>query len=379
MSSSTSFLSQLRKGSSSKSSRVIKQLQQEIGKLQAQNTVIEDEGLLDVGATVKGRLVVEHGGDKLTYTRKIIAIPTHKVPIEPDGQFLTFWVKANHTGLNLIDSSKFDNIIDVNNNRHFCLEDSGGLDLGYIGKKDGVNSSTAWSLNGTDSSAQAHDNVRLQVKGTVTGFSITAWVKITDFSLHNSVERRIVAKTDNLTNAYALFVTPTPTQKAVFAVKFNDIEYKVETPATLTTNTWYFIAATFKSSATQEAKIYLNGTVSTTAYTPMVTYPDMNSFPITNLQLFTNGRKQLIDPLFTDTPPPHVFDVGDFSGMVRDVRIWREKILTQQEITNFNTNKVTISNVALGQSHIAGFVWVPSDTGLSSFTTTSFSDTSFTI
>ena len=138
--------------------------------------------------------------------------------------------------------------------------------------------------------------LRLRVKDTVIGFSITAWVKITSFDLHNGVERRIVAKTDDATNAYALFVTPT--QKAVFAVKHAGTQYKVETPATLVANTWYFIAGTFKSSATKEARIYLNGTVSTTAYAGTVTYPDLTYLPSTNIQIFTNGIARIIDPLY---------------------------------------------------------------------------------
>ena len=82
---SSSFLSEIRKGHSNKSARVVKQLQSEIQKMRSQNIVIQDEGLLDIGATVKGRALIE--SDKLLYTRKIITIPTFKVPIEPDGVF----------------------------------------------------------------------------------------------------------------------------------------------------------------------------------------------------------------------------------------------------------------------------------------------------
>lgn len=398
--SAVSFLHQLRKGSSHKSSRVVKELATEIGKLKAQNTVIQDTGLIDIGATAKGRIILE--GPKLLYSRKITTIPLHKVPVEPDGQFLVFWLKANHTGLELKDSSKYNpgidefefesggggggsgrtTIVKANHNKHFCLVDSGGgLDLGYLGQRNGVNSVTAWDLNGIDDSGQVTnivDNQRLRVKGTTIGFSVTAWIKISSFALHNGIERRIIAKTDDVNNSYALFVTPT--NKAVFAVKHANTEFKVETPATLATNTWYFITGTFKSSLTKEIKIYLNGTVSTTAYSPSVTYPDINYLPATNLQVFTNGIKRLIDPLVTDVPPPFDFDTGDFAGLSRDIRIWREKILSQTEITNFNTNKVSISNVGSSgaNSYIAGYVFVPDNmTGISSFTTTSFTTTSF--
>jgi concanavalin A-like lectin/glucanase superfamily protein len=355
--SSTSFLHEIRKGSSNKASRVVNAIAKDVQKLKAQNTVIEDSGLLDDGATVKGRAVIESGG-KLTFTRKITTIPTFKVPFEPDAQYCTFWIKANHTGLFLKDSSKFDNYIKCNNNRHLCLVNT-DLDSGYLGQRDGVVGWTAWDLNGENESAWVDDEPTTNnILNTSVGFSITAWVKVSDFSQHNGVNRRVLSKTDDPNNAYTMFVTPT--NRAVVAFKHAGNEFKIQTPATLVTDQWYFLVGTFKSSATKEAKIYLNGTVSTSTYSDSVTYPDINDQAGTNLQLFGNGIERLIDPLETDIPPPYDFDTGDWSGQIRDIRIYREKILTQQEITNFNTNRTTIGNVGLGESHIAGFVWSPS-------------------
>lgn len=370
-----SFLSEIRKGSSNKTSRVVSAIAKDIQKLRAQNTVIEDSGLLDDGVTTKGRAVIE---PKLTFTRQIHSIPDFKVPFEPDGVYCTFWVKANHTGLYLKDSSKFNNFIKCNNDRHLCLV-STDLNSGYLGQMNDVTGWTAWDLNGTNESAWCDDNPDLNnILGTVVGFSITAWIKVSDFSQHEGVNRRIVAKTDDSNSAFALFVTPN--NKAAVGFKHAGTEYKVETPATLTEDTWYFIAATFKATATKEAKIYLNGTVSTTAYASSITYPNINYIARTNLQLFTNGIERLIDPTTTDLPPPFDFDTGDFAGQIRDVRLYREKILTQQEITNFNTNRTTIANVGLGESHIAGYIWSPSLLSeTSSFTSLSFSDQSFNL
>jgi len=212
--------------------------------------------------------------------------------------------------------------------------------------------------------------------GTVTGFSITAWVKVADFSQHNGINRRVVAKTDDSNHAFALFVTPT--NRAAVGFKHAGTQYKVQTPATLVTGQWYFLVATFKSSATKEAKIYLNAVVSTSAYSDLITYPNINYFAGTNMQLFGNGIERTIDPTTTDLPPPYDFDTGDWSGQIRDVRIYREKILTQQEITNFNTNRTTIANIALGESHIAGYIWSPSNISeTSGFTSTGFTSTGF--
>jgi hypothetical protein len=353
--SSTGFLGQIRKASNNKTARTVKELANRYQKLYTQNVNIEDESLIDQGRSTKGRVVLDN---KLQYANKITEIPAFYVPIEPDNEYLRFWIKGNHTGYHLQDLSLFDNVITTNNNKHWCLVDSGGLDVGYLGTHGGVNSCPCWQLDGLTDSGQVADAGRVQVSSATVGISITAWVKIADFTQHQSTNRRIVAKKDDATNGYALFVTSS--NKAVFAVKFAGNEYKVETPATLAANTWYFIAATF-DSATPTAKIYLNGTVSTTAFSASVTYPYVN----TNMQLFTNGNDG------------HLGDIGDFSGWVRDIRFWKEKILSQQEITNFNTNRNTISNIPLGGVMIAGFTWVPGDIQLSSFTTTSFSTTSF--
>ena len=367
---SSSFLSEIRKGSSNKTSRVVSSIAKDLLKLKAQNTVIEDAGLLDHGVTVKGRAVIEQ---KLIFTRQITTIPTFKVPFEPDGQYCTFWIKANHTGLFLKDSSKFDNYIKCNNNRHLCLV-STDLDSGYLGQRNDIVGWTAWNLNGENESAWVDDNPDLNnILDTAIGFSITAWIKVSDFSQHNGINRRIIAKTDGPSDAFALFVTPT--NKAAVGFKHaNGTEYKVETPATLVADTWYFIVATFKATATKEAKIYLNGTVSTTPYISSITYPNINYKAGTNMQLFSNGIERLINPITTDLPPPYDFDTGDFSGQIRDIRIYREKILTQQEITNFNTNHTTIANVALGESHIAGFVFTPSSVGDNPGFTDGFTD-----
>jgi hypothetical protein len=353
--SSTGFLGQIRKASNNKTARTVKELANRYQKLYTQNVNIEDESLVDQGRNTKGRVILDN---KLQYANKITAIPAFYVPVEPDNEYLTFWIKGNHTGYHLHDLSLFDNVVTTNNSKHWCLVDSGGLNVGYLGTHGGVNSCPCWQLDGLTDSGQVTDNARLRVSSSTVGISVTAWVKISDFSLHQSINRRIVAKKDDTTNGYVLFITSS--NKAVFSVKFNNTEYKVETPATLQEDTWYFIAGTF-NSASPAAKIYLNGTLSTTAFSSSVTYPYVN----TNLQLFGNGNDG------------HLGDKGDFSGWARDVRIWREKVLTQQEITNFNTNRNSISNIALGSVMIAGFTWVGGDMLLSSFTTTSFSTTSF--
>jgi Concanavalin A-like lectin/glucanases superfamily len=354
--SSTSFLSQARKAGSNKTARTIKELANKYQKIYTSGVVIQEEGLLDSGQTAKGRVLIDNN---LHYAKKTITIPTFLVPEEPDHDLLTFWIKGNHTGYHPRDISTFDNVITANNNKHWCLADSGALDVGYLGMFNGVNSSPCWKLNGIDDSGEVTDNTRLQVKGTTVGFSVAAWVKISDFSQHQATNRRIVSKQDDASNAYCFFVTST--NKAGFTIKFANVEYKVETPATLALDTWYFLVGTFKSTATIEARIYLNSIVSTTAFAGTIVYPTIN----TNLQLFTNGNDG------------HLGDIGDFSGYVRDVRIWRNKILSQTEINQFFANKNTISNIPLGSVMLAGFTYTGGDMDLSSFTTTSFTTTSF--
>ena len=353
--SSTQFLSQIRKSHSNKSSRVAKELANKIANLYAKNVVIQDEGLLDDGRTAKQRAILTN---KLQYSQQLTTIPTFEVPFEPDHEFLTFWIKANHTGHILQDLSFFDNVISSNNEKHICLVDGGGLDVGYLGTYNGTASSPAWKANGVDETYKVADNINLQSSSTSIGFSVTAWVKVSDFEQHDGINRRILSKMDDSNDAYTLFVTPT--QHAVWAMQFGGTEYKVQTSTTLDPDTWYFIAATFDSDS-PAATIYLNGTASTTSYGTAISYPTNDS----DLYLFCRES-------FGETG-----DYGDFSGYIRDVRIYREKVLSQTEITNFNTNRNTISDIDLGSVMVAGYVWTDPDTSASSFTTTSFTTDSF--
>ena len=357
--SSTSFLASARKGHGNVTSRLFKELANKVQKLYTEKIIIPNTSLKSLGRLSKGRLLLLH---RLNYVKVTNAIPNFYVPIEPDHDKLTFWITANHKGLHLQDLSTFDNVSTVYDNKTFCVVDSRGLDVGYLGQYNALPSSPCWKLNGEDETAYVDDDTRLQVKSTAIGFSVTAWVKVSNFSQHNGTNRRILAKQDDTSNAYALFVTAT--NKACFAVKYAGTEYKVETPATLTTGQWYFIAATFKSTVTREARIYLNAVVSTTAFTPAIVYPAID----TNLQLFTNDNTGPLD------------NNGAFSGYVRDIRIYREQVLSATEISQFNTNKNTISNIPFRSVTIAGFTYVQSDISLtSSFTTTSYTNQSFNL
>ena len=361
--SSASFLSQIRKGHSSGTSRLLKELANKYQKLASANVVIQDENLTDEGLTLRNRMLMR---DKVRYIKQTTTIPDFQVPFEPDGSILTLWLRGNHTGLFLKDLSKSTptsspRVIGVYNNKQICVVDSGGLDVGYLGTYNGVESSPCWKLNGIDEGAGVLDSTDLQVKATTTGISLTAWVKVTDFSQYLGLNRRIMSKTDDANNSYCLFVGNN--NSACFAVKFAGVEYKVTSPATLTTDTWYFIAATFNSAGTPAAKIYVNGTVSTTSLGTTISYI---STADTNLNLFCNSGDA--DELF-----------GPFAGYVRDIRLYREKVLTQQEVTNFNTNRNTISNIPFGSVPMAGYWFAPGSMTLSSFTSTSFTNTSFNL
>ena len=362
--SSSSFLSQIHKGHSSGTSRLLKELANKYQKLAQANVVIQDENLTDEGITLRNRMLMR---DKVRYINQITTIPTYQIPEEPDGDKLKLWLKGNNTGLFLKDYSRIGGatnstrrVIGMYNDKPPCIVDSGGLDLGYLGTYNGVNSCPCWKFNGIDEGGAAIPMSNdLNIAGTTTGISLTAWIKITDFSQRLGFSRRIMSKSDDDDNAYVLFVG---NNCVAFSVKFNGTEYKVVSPGTMTTNTWYFVAATF-DSATLTAKIYVNATVSTTSFATTVSYIN----PIDdNLKLFCNSRDD--DELF-----------GPFAGYVRDIRMWREKVLTQQQITNFNTNKNTISNIPFGSIPIAGYWFSPDTMDLSSFTSTSFTNTSFNL
>jgi hypothetical protein len=133
-----------------------------------------------------------------------------------------------------------------------------------------------------------------------------------------------------------------------FNVKFGGVDYsKVTSTATPPLNTWTWVVCTFNVQS--KAIAIYTAAVSRTLSSSTVADADYNNVP-TNLYV---GATSVND--------------GFFDGWIADFRYYREKVLTQAEVTNLNTTNLTTSTITAGSVAAASQFALPVHT-TSSFT-----------
>ena len=195
----------------------------------------------------------------------------------------------------------------------------------------------------------------------------------------STIRRYIFQKMDDLDNGATAAVGDDGT--VYFNVKKAGIEYKRKTSAgALKVNTWADVWFNF-DSATNTPTIYVNNTAYTTASTEALLWNNKHShFIIANYDL--GGA------------------TGQYRGLLDDMRLYRNKLVTTQQVNNMETNGLTITPVNVDatqgvaivnrckiDSKLENNVFVAADvepgdvapTGLASFTGASFTTLSFTL
>lgn len=194
-----------------------------------------------------------------------------------------------------------------------------------------------------------------------------------------TIRRYIFQKMDDLDNGATAAVGDDGT--VYFNVKKAGVEYKRKTSAgALKVNTWADLWFNF-DSATNTPTIYVNNVAFTTASTEALLWNNKHShFIIANYDL---GAA-----------------TGQYRGLLDDMRLYRNKLVTTQQVNNMETNGLTITAVNVDatqgvaivnrckvDSKLENNVFVAADvepddvapTGLASFTGASFTDLSFTL
>lgn len=185
-------------------------------------------------------------------------------------------------------------------------------------------------------------------------------VKIHDFAQQGSANRNLFCKTDDDATDNGFMLRLQPEGKFKFAVSRAGTDYDIQTTPTYSTNTLYDIFLTYEVSG-NVLKIYINGSnVAGSATGTGISY----SADPTNHSLFLMRRGQGTAGAFAYA------DLYDF-------KFWYERVISSTEVTQFNTNKNSISNHAFGESPFANH-FTPYIEAISSFTSTSFTSTSFT-
>ena len=278
----------------------------------------------------------------------------YEFPTEPDHDKLKVWFMLDHLGARMRDMSGFGN--DAYISGHPTLRRV-GLDIGFqqTALGGGLAATVAMIFNsGTDVVSQRNgeyiwipDNISIQFKLFPVGFSITFRFNALDFNNHSSVEfgtfiRRFAAKTDDALNGWNLVLFPTNLAGTQGGIEMNilhdGVTYKRRSSVVFTAGLWYQIVITYDPNLTADLriKIYVAGT-------------ELSSPGITTVVLPTHPHLRI---------GARDSETGFFYGYIQDFRLYMDKVLNQTEITNINTNEMTIDNITKGHLFVVQYALV---------------------
>lgn len=210
-------------------------------------------------------------------------------------------------------------------------------------------------FNGIADGGKILDHEDLRVQTNTTGITISGWFYIANASLLNGNFRIIYVKKDDASNHVILFIDPT-SNKIVFELNKGGSVIKKEVANMFALNTWFYGVWVwdFPTNALTVYKAAVSQTVNNWAGSSPTLPADTNGYLMHN-----------------NTVTPSGFANNAFYNL----KFWKNRKLTQAEVTNENTNKFTISNLQTFELPIAGFMSI----GISkSYTLTSYTLTSYT-
>jgi len=285
--------------------------------------------------------VLRYNNGLLSATKFDPAI-TYYPPFEPDGQYVTCWIKGVNLGNTTGDLSGFGNGATIYGDP--VLVDGYPFDPGI--KTDGIKSFGV-RYNRPTSKYENEEHLvipnsdGLKITGISTGITFMVRVRIKSFDEQGGVESTIFHKADDLTpnNAYMLKIDSTG--HLLLYLKIGGVEYKKITENSISTDDVYTIFVTYDAFDNTvhiytkrepdgvETDHILNNTTSSAGWETA----DLN------LTLFKKGASN----------DGHVY--GDFF----DFLLYREKVLTSTEIGHYFTNKWTIENYAFGTVMVTNY------------------------
>jgi len=287
-------------------------------------------------------------------------------PFEPDGDILRTWIRGTNTGNSTKDISTFNHTASIHGDPTLV---DGTLDLGTF---TGAIKSIAMRMNRPTSDFEnleylsIDDHADIRIGSLATGFSIFVRVRLFSLADQNGRAPTIFEKTEDATPTNAYMLQAKSDGKLLFITKKGGTTTAKETAAgTVTTNTVYDIFLTFAVSGAVE-HIYVNGVDKTlTTFAGSVNW--QTSTTDYDLFLFRRGPDE---------------EEGMVYGDLYDYKYYREKVVSQTEVTHHYTNKWTISDIGFGQVMITNH-WSTAFTGGGlggpSFTSGSFTTTSFEV
>jgi hypothetical protein len=295
-----------------------------------------------------GALSLERIGhaDNLSMAALITKGQTCKTIYEGGQNELVLWLYMNDVNSpTQLDRSGWDKVVTrvgnpcvVKTNQNFI----GRKEVGYFdGASDGLDSP---------------DHADLRVQSNTTGLTISGWFYIVNAALLNGNFRIIYIKKDDSNNHIIIFIDPT-SNKIVFQLNKAGTTIKKEVASMFSLSTWFFGVWVW-DYATNTLTVYKDGSSQT-----------VNNWSGTSPTLPSDSGMHLC---YNNLAPETAFaNIGCYN-----FKFWKNKLLSAGEVTNENTNKFSISNVALAELPIVGFCTIATPPG--SYTLTSYTTTSYT-
>jgi len=325
----------------------------------------DSEDIEQVGVTMESVIKIHslNGQHKFNFTTVYIH------PLEPDENYVHVMLRGRGgTGNSIADLSGFNNNGSIFGD---TLLVDGTLDIGC--NNTGTKSvATRFNRPSSDFENEEYiklpDNTHTKISNITTGFS--EWMRVRPFAIDNQgdISRTLWEKVDDNTPNDARMLQIRDTGRLLYVVKDGGVTTAKWTPTgtieeATSTSLPYDIVCTYATSG-NVIHIYVNGvdqTLSTSSAS--INWQDT----LTNHDLYLMERG-------AGSEDGHVY--GDFYGY----RLYREKVLSQTEVTRFYTNKWSISNIAFGavaiEDHYA--TWIGSGGAASGgFDATGFDNTGF--
>lgn len=302
---------------------------------------------------------------ELTTTHKFTFVKSYYPPFEPDGSQVKIWLRGWNTGNTTKDFSGFNRFATIYGDPTLV---DGTIDLGI--RDGGAVKSIARRMNRPTSDfenaewLQVPDSAGIQVATITTGFSIFVRFRLFSLADQGGKSPTIFEKIDDSTPSNATMLQAKSDGKLLFITKKGGTTTSKETAiSTVTTNTVYDVFVTFTVSGAVE-HIYVNGVDKTlTTFAGVVNWQTT----LTNHDLFIFRRGLGEDGGFA---------YGDFY----DFKYYKDRVVNQTEVTQHQTNKWTIANIAFGSVMVSDY-WATFG-GVSvgaSFDPISFDGSSFTV
>lgn len=358
---SSQWLPNIRKYSDNPVAQRFNALASQLAQYDAQQTQIESTDLPN--AINIDNSIIRYFEDSKVITKPITM--RFLVPLEPDLNNLTLWLR-------------FDNWTNVINDKSFFGNNGfiiGGSPLGTNGPDKGYGTTVAFSFDGSQQLIDVLDNPpslrQINITGSFTntggntgngsftipssgniattsksftvgnnskGFSVATLLYPSTYSPTISGQfRYICSKVDDPDNMFVLYFD---TNGLIhFWVYRSDVSYSVVSNSAVPVQGWNWIVATYNTSG-NVSSLYLNGVqVQTSTDLPFEQPGSTGDFAhaVTDLFIGSNSGGD-----------------GFFQGFMSDFRYYHEKVLNPSEVLNLATNYYTVSTIPFGQVLIVG-------------------------